>query len=244
MNLYELVVNDTEKIALNDLLFSEENKTVILQTIKEHKYIDELKKYNLKVDNKILLHGYSGCGKTTTAKAIATALNKNIVIINLSTLISSRIGETSKNVKAIFDKASRERAVLFLDEFDQIGKSRDAEDTDVGEMKRLANTIIQLIDYLPADTLLICATNFYNSIDKAILRRFQIRLKFEMPNNEELDIYYDKLLLHFPDHLQDIPRKYDLSYAEVKDYIHTTMKRQIIAELELLEQQQLNETIV
>ena len=244
MNLYELVVNDTEKIALNDLLFSEENKTALLQTIKEHKYIDELKKYNLKVDHKILLHGYSGCGKTTTAKAIATALNKNIVIINLSTLISSRIGETSKNVKAVFDKASRERAVLFLDEFDQIGKSRDAEDTDVGEMKRLANTIIQLIDYLPADTLLICATNFYNSIDKAILRRFQIRLKFEMPNNEELDIYYDKLLLHFPDHLQDIPRKYDLSYAEAKDYIHTTMKRQIIAELELLEKQQLNETIV
>lgn len=244
MNLYELVVNDTEKIALNDLLFSEENKTALLQTIKEHKYIDELKKYNLKVDHKILLHGYSGCGKTTTAKAIATALNKNIVIINLSTLISSRIGETSKNVKAVFDKASRERAVLFLDEFDQIGKSRDAEDTDVGEMKRLANTIIQLIDYLPADTLLICATNFYNSIDKAILRRFQIRLKFEMPNNEELDTYYDKLLLHFPDHLQDIPRKYDLSYAEAKDYIHTTMKRQIIAELELLEQQQLNETIV
>ena len=244
MNLYELVVNDTEKIALNDLLFSEENKTALVQTIKEHKYIDELKKYNLKVDHKILLHGYSGCGKTTTAKAIATALNKNIVIINLSTLISSRIGETSKNVKAVFDKASRERAVLFLDEFDQIGKSRDAEDTDVGEMKRLANTIIQLIDYLPADTLLICATNFYNSIDKAILRRFQIRLKFEMPNNEELDIYYDKLLLHFPDHLQDIPRKYDLSYAEAKDYIHTTMKRQIIAELELLEKQQLNETIV
>lgn len=244
MNLYELVVNDTEKIALNDLLFSEENKTALVQTIKEHKYIDELKKYNLKVDHKILLHGYSGCGKTTTAKAIAAALNKNIVIINLSTLISSRIGETSKNVKAVFDKASRERAVLFLDEFDQIGKSRDAEDTDVGEMKRLANTIIQLIDYLPADTLLICATNFYNSIDKAILRRFQIRLKFEMPNNEELDTYYDKLLLHFPNHLQDIPRKYDLSYAEVKDYIHTTMKRQIIAELELKEQQQLNETIV
>lgn len=243
MNLYELVVNDTEKIALNDLLFSEENKTALSQTIKEHKYIDELKKYNLKVDHKILLHGYSGCGKTTTAKAIATALNKNIVIINLSTLIGSRIGETSKNVKAVFDKASRERAVLFLDEFDQIGKSRDAEDTDVGEMKRLANTIIQLIDYLPAETLLICATNFYNSIDKAILRRFQIRLKFEMPNNEELDIYYDKLLFHFPDHLQDIPRTYNISYAEAKDYIHTTMKRQIIAELELLEQQQLNETI-
>lgn len=240
MNLYELVVNDTEKIALDDLFFSEENKRALFQTIKEHKYIDELKKYDLKVDNKILLHGHSGCGKTTTAKAIATALNKNIVIINLSTLINAKIGETSKNVKTIFDKAIREKAVLFLDEFDQIGKSRESDDKDVAEMRRLVNTIIQLIDYFPTDSLLVCATNFYNSIDTALLRRFQIKLKFEMPDEKELDIYYDKLLAPFPVHLQDIPRKYAISYAEAKDYVHTTMKRQIIAELELQEQKKLD----
>lgn len=233
MNLYELTVNDTEKIALDDLLFSNENKAALMQTIKEHEYIEELKKYNLKVDHKILLHGHSGCGKTTTAKAIATALNKNIVIINLSTLINARIGETSKNVKAIFDKAIREKAVLFLDEFDQIGKSRDSDDKDVGEMRRLVNTIIQLIDYFPSDSLLICATNHYHSIDTALLRRFQIRLQFEMPDENELDVYYDKLLADFPVHLQEISRKYSISYAEAKDYIHTTMKKQIIAELEL-----------
>ncbi|GAA6764580.1 hypothetical protein AAFH68_05100 [Flavobacterium sp. CGRL1] len=243
MNLYELVVNDTEKVALDDLFFSEENKTALLQTIKEHKYLEELKKYNLKVDNKILLHGHSGCGKTTTAKAIATALNKNIVIINLSTLINAKIGETSKNVKTIFDKAIREKAVLFLDEFDQIGKSRESDDKDVAEMRRLVNTIIQLIDYFPTDSLLICATNFYNSIDTALLRRFQIKLKFEMPDQNQLDAYYDKLLADFPEHLQDILRKYDISYAEAKDYVHTTMKRQIIAELELKEQK-INETII
>lgn len=243
MNLYELVVNDTEKIALNDLLFSEENKTALLNTIKEHKYIDELKKYNLNVDNKILLHGHSGCGKTTTAKAVATALNKSIVIINLSTLINAKIGETSKNVKALFDKAIREKAVLFLDEFDQIGRSRESDDKDVAEMRRLVNTIIQLIDYFPTDSLLICATNFYNSIDSALLRRFQIKLKFEMPSKNELNVYYDKILDVFPAHLQDISRKYDISYAEAKDYIHTTMKRQIIAELELHEQKKLIETI-
>jgi len=233
MNLYELTVNDTEKIVLADLLFSEENKAALTQTIKEHLYLEELKKYDLKVDNKILLHGHSGCGKTTTAKAIATALNKNIIIINLSTLINARIGETSKNVKAIFDKAIREKAVLFLDEFDQIGKSRDSDDKDVGEMRRLVNTIIQLIDYFPADSLLICATNHYHTIDTALLRRFQLRLQFEMPNESELDLYYDKLLASFPIHLQDIPRRYTISYAEAKDYIHTTMKKQIIAELEL-----------
>lgn len=243
MNLYELVVNDTEKIALNDLLFSEENKTALLNTIKEHKYIDELKKYNLNVDNKILLHGHSGCGKTTTAKAVATALNKSIVIINLSTLINAKIGETSKNVKALFDKAIREKAVLFLDEFDQIGRSRESDDKDVAEMRRLVNTIIQLIDYFPTDSLLICATNFYNSIDSALLRRFQIKLKFEMPSKNELNVYYDKILDVFPAHLQDISRKYDISYAEAKDYVHTTMKRQIIAELELQVQKKLIETI-
>lgn len=233
MNLYELTVNDTEKIALADLLFSEENKAALTQTIKEHQYLEELKQYNLKVDNKILLYGHSGCGKTTTAKAIATALNKNIVIINLSTLINARIGETSKNVKAIFDKAIREKSVLFLDEFDQIGKSRDSDDKDVGEMRRLVNTIIQLIDYFPTDSLLICATNHYHTIDTALLRRFQLRLQFEMPSEKELDLYYDKLLSNFPDHLQDIPRKYTISYAEAKDYVNTTMKKQIIAELEV-----------
>lgn len=233
MNLYELTVNDTEKIALNDLFFSAENKAALAQTIKEHQYLEELKKYDLKADHKILLHGHSGCGKTTTAKAIATALNKNIVIINLSTLINARIGETSRNVKALFDKAIREKAVLFLDEFDQIGKSRDSEDKDVGEMRRLVNTIIQLIDYFPADSLLICATNHYHSIDTALLRRFQIRLKFEMPDENQLDLYYDKLLERFPSHLQHIPRNYNISYAEAKDYIHTLMKKQIIAELEL-----------
>ncbi|WPO78386.1 ATP-binding protein [Flavobacterium sp. KACC 22761] len=238
MNLYELTVNDTEKITIQDLFFSDENKAILEQTIKEHLYIEELKKYNLKVDNKILLHGHTGCGKTTTAKAIATALNKEIIIINLSTIINAKIGETSKNVKALFDKATRENAVLFLDEFDQIAKSRENDDKDVAEMKRLVNTIIQLIDYFPTNCLLICATNFYNSIDTALLRRFQIKLKFEMPSDTQLDLYYDKILNIFPIHFQDIPRKYGVSYAEAKDYVNTTMKGLIISELELLKKQQ------
>jgi SpoVK/Ycf46/Vps4 family AAA+-type ATPase len=233
MNLNDLTVIDTEKIALDDLFFSNENKTALLQVIKEHQYITELQKYNLKVDNKILLHGSSGCGKTTTAKAIANTLNKKIVIINLSTIIDARIGETSKNIKAIFDKAIRERAVLFLDEFDQIGKSRDSEDKDVAEMRRLVNTIIQLFDYFPSDSLLICATNHYEIIDSALLRRFQLRLKYDLPLQKQLDLYYDKILNTFPTHLQNIERRYGISYAEVLDYIHTSMKKQIIAELDM-----------
>ncbi|AFD05275.1 AAA family ATPase [Solitalea canadensis] len=233
MDIYELTITDREKVALDDVFFSEENKAALLQVIKEHHYQEELKKYNLQVDNKILLHGYSGCGKTTTAKAIATALNKNIIIVDLSSLVSARIGETSKNIKAIFETAARQRAVLFLDEFDQIGKMRgDDDNKDVGEMRRLVNTIIQQIDYFSNSSLLICATNHYDILDTALLRRFQLRLKFEMPNKDELDAYYDKLFEPFPIHLQSIPRKYGISYAETKDYIHTTLKRKIIQDLE------------
>lgn len=155
------------------------------------------------------------------------------MIVNLSTLINAKIGETSRNVKAIFDKAILERAVLFLDEFDQIGKSRESDDKDVGEMRRLVNTIIQLFDYLPSESLLICATNHFEVLDTALLRRFQIRLKFEMPSESELNLYYDKILAGFPIHLQQIERKYKISYAEALDYIHTKMKKQIIEELEL-----------
>lgn len=232
MNLYDLTVNDRTKIALNDVFFSDENKAKITQIVKEHQHLEELKKFNLQVDNKILLHGHSGCGKTTTAKAIATALNKPIIILNLSTFVSSKIGETSLNIKAVFDKAQRDRAVLFLDEFDQIGKIRGNDEKDVGEMRRLVNTIIQLIDYLSPDTILICATNHYSILDSALLRRFQLKLEYVLPNQEELDNYYERILAEFPQSTRSLERIYDISYAEVKDYIHTTVKRMIIGKLE------------
>lgn len=233
MSVYDLTIHESVNVDFEDIFFTPENKAALSQVIKEYKYLDELKKYGLQIDNKILLHGESGCGKTTTAKAIATALNKKITIVNLSNLVSSRIGETAKNISSLFSLSARQKSVLFLDEFDLMGKARDNnEDNDVGEMRRLVNSLIQEIDYLSNDSLLICATNFYEMLDPAILRRFQLKIRYNLPSGEDLDAYYDKLLAPFPAHLQDIERQYGISYAEVKDYIHTTMKKRIIAELE------------
>lgn len=233
MSVYDLTIQETVNVDFEEIFFTPENKAALSQVIKEYKYLDELKKYGLQIDNKILLHGQSGCGKTTTAKAIATALKKKITIVNLSNLVSARIGETSKNLQSLFDLSARQKSVLFLDEFDLMGKTRDNnEDNDVGEMRRLVNSLIQQIDYLPGECLLICATNHYEMIDPAILRRFQLRIKYELPSDADLDGYYDKMLFPFPVHLQDLERRYGISYAEVKDYIHTSMKKRIIAELE------------
>jgi SpoVK/Ycf46/Vps4 family AAA+-type ATPase len=232
MNVTDLVIHNREAVALPDVFLDTENKESIQQLLKEYRYVDELTTYGLPVNNKLLLHGSSGCGKTMTAKAIAQSLGRNMLILNLSNIVCPRIGETSQNIKMVFDKAARDKCVLFLDEFDQIGKARGSDDKDVGEMRRLVNTLIQLIDYFPPNALLICATNHPEIIDTALLRRFQLRIGFTMPSPGLLDEYYSKILAPFPEHLQGISRKYDISFAEAKDYAYTLVKSLLIRELE------------
>lgn len=232
MNLYNLIIQDKEEVTLDDVFLEPKNKEQFVQLIKEQNFAKELMEYGLPINNKILLEGSSGCGKTMTAKAIANALGKNIIILNLSNIVSSRIGETSQNIKMIFDKAARERSVLFLDELDQIGKARGSDDKDVGEMRRLVNTLIQLIDYYPENALLLCATNHAEIIDTAIIRRFQLKIKYEMPSKEFLDSFYNSLLAKFPEDLRNIERKYAISFAEAKDYAFTVVKGRLIERLE------------
>lgn len=232
MNITDLIITKKEQAELSDIFLNKENNLAIQQLIKEHQYSDALIQYELPINNKIFLHGSSGCGKTTTAKAIAQTLDKPLFILNLSTIVSARIGETSQNIKQLFDKAAREKAVLFLDEFDQIAKARGNDDKDVGEMRRLVNTLIQLIDYLPPTALLIAATNHVEIIDKALLRRFQVQISYKLPTQEELNKYYNKLLEKFPAELNQFQRKYELSYAEARDYAYTQIKANLIAKLE------------
>ncbi|HRO75649.1 MAG TPA: ATP-binding protein [Crocinitomicaceae bacterium] len=232
LDVFDLIITDKEEVLLNDVFLVDESKAQIENLLKEHRYIEELSKYKLPVNNKIILSGATGCGKTMTAKAIAKALGKNILILNLSNIISSRIGESSQHIKQVFDKAVRERAVLFLDEFDQIGKARSANEQDVGEMRRLVNSMIQLMDYFPEKALLIAATNHVDIIDTALLRRFQLRINFEMPTNIVLDNFYDKILGNYPENLRNINRIYGISFAEAKDYTLTTVKKKLIEELE------------
>lgn len=242
MALSDFILNPKETtISLDQIHLSKENTNLLNQLLKDFKHIEVLNQYNLPVDNKLFLYGHTGCGKTTTAKAIAQALNKKIIILNLGNIVSSRLGETAKNITEVFKKAIREKSVLLLDEFDSIGKLRDHDDKDSSEMKRLVNTVIQLIDELPNDTLLIAATNHPKVIDTALLRRFQLRLKFELPNDTQLDVYYDSLLKKFPKEFQELTRVYNISYAEAKDITFRAVKNQIIESEEAKSHEEIKE---
>lgn len=149
--------------------------------IKEHESLALLQKNNLPVSNKVLLHGPSGCGKTLASYVIAGELEKLMIVVNLGAIVSSKLGETSKNLAKIFHKAASEDCIIFIDEFDSLGKVRDYNQ-DHGEMKRVVNTILQLFDYLPQRSIVIAATNQKDMIDEALLRRFDTSIEFPLPD--------------------------------------------------------------
>ncbi|MEO8935132.1 MAG: AAA family ATPase [Xanthomarina sp.] len=215
-------------LTLDELHLDTENRHRINQLIEEFTYINALNTLDIPVDNKILLHGHTGCGKTATAHAIGLALNKKVITLNLGGFVSSRLGETAKNLSEIFKTATNDNAILFIDEFDFIGKLRDYDTSDSGEIKRLVNALIQLIDHLSDNSMLICATNHIDIIDTALLRRFQIKLEYQLPTKKALDIYYDAVLSNFPKNINKINRSYGISFAEAKDLAHQQIKAHVI----------------
>ncbi|MHC5200759.1 AAA family ATPase [Myroides sp. LJL119] len=231
---------DRTDIKLTDVMLNDNIKVQLEQFLKEYKYKEVLLNYNLPVSNKLLLYGQTGCGKTMTAKAIATTLNKKLIIVNLSSIVSSRLGETSKNIESLFKEIQYESAILFFDEFDSLGQIRDYDNKDNSEMKRVVNAILQLIDNLPTKSILMAATNQIHMIDPALVRRFELLLEYTVPGKQALDQYYDSMLGRFPKEFTNIERIYDISYAQAKTHIERKLKNNIIANQIAMEKQSTN----
>ena len=112
-------------------------------------------------------------------------LEKMMVVVNLGAIVSSKLGETSKNLAKIFRRAASEDCIIFIDEFDSLGKVRDYGQ-DHGEMKRVVNTILQLFEYLPQNSIVIAATNQKEMLDDALLRRFDFSIEFGLPTEKQI----------------------------------------------------------
>ena len=166
-----------------NVILSEEKKEKILNWIKELKNLEFLSSYNLPLQTRALFCWDTGVWKTMTAYTIAHELNKPMLILKLSSIISSKLWETSKNLNFVFQVAQEKDAIIFLDEIDFIWAKRDSIQ-DHWEIRRTLLSLIQILDLIPKNLIVIAATNMIDSLDPAITRRFWLRIQFDKPNEK------------------------------------------------------------
>lgn len=176
---------------LEDLVLSDSIIENCKSLVEEQHRSELLLSYGLSPRNRILLLGTPGNGKTSLAEVIATQLMYPLFVIRYESLIGSYLGETATRLQNVFDYARTQRCVLFFDEFDTLGKERsDAGET--GEIKRVVSSLLLQIDKLPSYTVIICASNHPELLDKAVWRRFQIKMELNNPDKNQMLDYINR----------------------------------------------------
>lgn len=168
-----------------EVVLSKRNSEELDSFIMSYRNADKLNSFGVGVSNTLLLYGPPGCGKTKCAYLIAKELHLPLIIARLDSLISSYLGTTAKNIRTLFEFAQKMPCVLFLDEFDAIAKARD-DSNELGELKRVVNSLLQNVDAMSSDSLLLAATNHENLLDSAVWRRFDYKLEIELPDTEAI----------------------------------------------------------
>ena len=195
-NLTETVPEDRERgiplltvrepvRGLEDVVLSPENLSLVANILREHDREEVLKAHGLRPSDRILLCGPPGCGKTLTAEAIASELGKPLAIVRTDSVVSSFLGETAANLRKVFDFAAAYPAVMLFDEFDALGKERE-DATEHGELRRVVNAVLQMLDAYEGRSLIIAATNHEGMLDTAIWRRFEEVLFLRPPTRGQL----------------------------------------------------------
>ncbi len=169
----------------NDIVLSDENRSVLQEVLLEQNRAELLASFGLKPISRLLFCGPPGCGKTLAAEVLATELGLQLATVRFDAVVSSFLGETASNLRKVFDFLATHRVVALFDEFDAIGKERE-DPTEHGELKRVVNSFLQMADAYRGPSLLIAATNHERVLDRAIWRRFDEVLFLDKPNLEQI----------------------------------------------------------
>lgn len=171
------------KIQFSDMVLQDSLTGQLQRVIREQRAQSKLNSFGLTPRRKLLLVGPPGCGKTMTAAALAGELHLPLYVIVLDSLITKFMGETAAKLRLVFSAIFETRGVYLFDEFDAIGNER-ASSNDVGEMRRVLNSFLQFLEQDESQSLVVAATNHAKALDKALFRRFDDVLKYELPSME------------------------------------------------------------
>lgn len=172
-------------------------------------HYDRLRAAQAALPLRLLLYGLPGTGKTQTARWIAGELGLPLLTVRCDTLISSLLGQTSKNLRRVFDYVEQRPCVLFLDEFDALASARGNE-RDVGELQRVVIALLQNIDALSENTIVLAASNHERLLDPAVWRRFPFQLPLPVPDYELRVLMWKAMLNSFA------PESLDLNIVSSK----------------------------
>jgi SpoVK/Ycf46/Vps4 family AAA+-type ATPase len=166
-------------------IWEEQVRANLEQIVVEREMEMKLAKADLHPTKSALFVGPPGVGKTLAARWIARRLERPLIVLDLSAVMSSFLGRTGNNIRNVLDYAKGVNCVLLLDEFDAIAKRRD-DAVEIGELKRLVTVLLQEIDEWPPSGLLLAATNHQGLLDPAVWRRFEMIVEFPMPSEPEI----------------------------------------------------------
>lgn len=172
---------------IRDLVLDDDLLSRIIRILTEYKKKNLLRKNGLANRNKVLLVGAPGTGKTMTASVIANELALPLYVIQIDKLVTKYMGETSVKLRQVFDQIAEIPAVYLFDEFDAIGSDRML-DNDVGEMRRILNSFLQYLENDESSSIIVAATNNPKLLDKALFRRFDDVLEYNLPNMEQIEM--------------------------------------------------------
>jgi SpoVK/Ycf46/Vps4 family AAA+-type ATPase len=186
-----LITEVTPQRKMDTLILPKDVVQICEQYIQEQYRVDLLRSYGLEPRNRILLVGAPGNGKTSLAEAIAESLMVPLFVVKYDSIIGAYLGETALRLRKLIDFASTRKCVLFFDEFETLGKER-GDTHETGEIKRVVSSLLLQIDDLPSHVTIIGATNHPELLDRAVWRRFQIRINLPMPTRASLSLWIEK----------------------------------------------------
>ncbi len=243
-DLLELVHPD---VKLKNMVLAKGITKSLKRILHEQTKLDLLRQHNLYPRKKLLFTGPPGCGKTMSAKILASELAIPLFIIRLDGLISRYMGESIAKLRLIFDAMHQFRAVYLFDEFDSIGTTRTSGN-EVGEIKRVLNSFLLNIEKDDSNSLTIAATNLPEFLDNALFRRFDDIIVFSLPELSEIrDLYKLRLKeLNLPNHFNTeriAQESIGLSYADITRICEDLAKDTLVYDQEEVSEDMIIENI-
>lgn len=229
--LANLLAVSYPKLRLGEMILNDKLAQQIQRVIREQRHAARILEHGLSPRRKLLLVGPPGTGKTMTASVLAGELGIPLFQIRLDGLITKYLGETAAKLRQVFEATEHTRGVYFFDEFDAIGSQRGLAN-DVGELRRVLNSFLQMIEQDRSHSLIVAATNHAEILDRALFRRFDDVLHYDLPDELQISVMLKTRLSRFVDKevSWDLLAKeaVGLNYAEVSRAADEVLKAALI----------------